>query len=398
MAAPTSYLSLTLTVFVTLFLSEIPASGQGFAFNPRVEVQQETRIDWISAVSGRSIADPPKELLKGYRSDLQNYVLYGPTNVANGRGYPLILCISYRSTSFGWDYCRGTCMRHGVVYAEPLRAGNRVPMAQRVRIVVDVLDDVRRRFPIDPDRTYLMGYSGGGTTAGLILRTLPEYFGGALLSSGHSPIPQVPWQAQRMKERLSLSMHAGSLEKSVALELKHVSGPLYQEVGIRSHYYIHEGMWHAMVSPATVEQVYQWLEAGLSQRRAMANLFPTTRITGNPTRQQWAAAMLDEAKKRLENPNQIVAGLEQLNTIANRWPDLDEGKQAKGIFDDYQSREPRPWVAEAKKARLRLTQRLAEQYESLATGNIGSSKVRRSTFARGALMNWKIIIKESDDG
>ncbi len=373
------------------------AGGQGFGFDKRAPVRAETRLDWAYVVRGRSFAEPPTDLLPDYQSKRQGYVLYGPRQVDASRKYPLILFISFRSTSFGWTYCRQTCARHGVIFAEPLKAGNRVPTTRRVRIILDVLDDVRRRFPIDPDRTYLMGHSGGAAMAELISRSLPEYFGGTMLSSGHAPIPQHPWLAQRMKERLSLSIHAGQNEKTVALDLQHVTGPLLQQLGVRTQFHIHPGVGHVMVPPATIEQAYRWLEAGLDQRREMAEQIATAREEGNPTPEEWAAVMLAEAKQRLETDDQLIVGLEQLDSIWKRWPHLEEGRQAKQLFDDYQSREHRPWVEQARQSRLSLTQELAQRYEGLAMGRVGLSKVRRAGFARGAISNWKIILRETDD-
>ncbi len=371
--------------------------AQSFVYQKKVKVQSDTRIDWWSAASGVSLPELPENLRTGYAATRQKYDLYGPTRIADpGRGYPLILFIPFRDTPFGWDHCGPTCTGNGVIYAEPYDVGNRTLGHERIHIVLDVLDDVRKRFPIDPDRTYLVGYSGGGAIADHIARRLPEYFGGVLVSSHPTPIPRLPWQLIRMRERLSYALHAGGREPW-RYGIEGVDGPLLQFVGVRTFLKIHPELGHRMVPPAAVEETYHWFEGGLADRRAAASRYPASRIQGVVSREDWSAALLAEAKQRLEDPKQLVAGLEQLKSITVRWPDLQEAKEAKKIFDDYQSRDPRPWVAEAKRARLRVTEELATRYEALARGRIGSSKARRTTFANGAIINWTIIINESEN-
>ena len=53
----------------------------------------------------------------------------------------------------------------GIAYVAVRGAGNNVPPPQRVRIVLDCLDELRRNVPIDPDRTYISGFSGGARIA-----------------------------------------------------------------------------------------------------------------------------------------------------------------------------------------------------------------------------------------
>src|SRR6266480_1716891 len=72
--------------------------------------------------------------------------------------------------------------------AAPYGAGNSTPAGQRARIILDVLDDVRRQYAIDPDLTYLTGFSGGGRMACAIGFALPEYFGGVIPLCGTNTI------------------------------------------------------------------------------------------------------------------------------------------------------------------------------------------------------------------
>src|SRR6266699_649079 len=77
-----------------------------------------------------------------------------------------------RPTRLGWEFVASGCGKEAL----KLRA-DFDPLGQRVRIVLDVLDQVRRDYRVDPDRTYLSGFSGGGRVACTIAFALPEYFG-----------------------------------------------------------------------------------------------------------------------------------------------------------------------------------------------------------------------------
>jgi len=372
------------------------ALAQSFVYTSKVKVQAETRIDWLYPLLRTSPERPPDGLLDGYVSTRQKYELIAPPRVGrNACLYPLLLFVSFRGTSFGWNYRGPTCIRHGVIYAEPLKAGNSTPFSKRVRIVLDVLDDVRRRYPIDPDRTYIAGHSDGGFTANRIALLLPEYFGGVLSSSAPPRFPSEPWRIRRLQDRLSVVMHAGRKEP-VGMEIGMVHGPVFERVGIRAAYQVHRNLGHAMPSAGTIEQSFMWMEEGLDERPAMARQFPASSVGGGPTREEWAVAVLAEAKARLDDPKLVASGLEQPEGLRRRWPDLDAATEAKNIVEDYASRDSRPGEESARQERLRITQILAESYET-ASMRLGSSKMRRAIFAQGAIKNWEVIIADSAD-
>lgn len=373
-----------------------PIFAQRFRRFSRVQVSAETRIDWMYPVLRRSPAEPPEGLLDDYVSIQQRYVLYAPEpKTVFGRPMPLVLFISFQDTPVGWNVFGPTCAQRGVIFAEPMKAGNMTPTLKRVRIVLDVLDDLRRRYTIDPDRTYIAGYSGGGSTAALIATALPEYFGGVIASNTVVPIPQTASRLERVRSRLSVVMFAGGREP-LALNVGRLDGPIFAKFGVRSQYRVFPGRGHAMPHAPAFDDAYAWLEQGVGQRRAAALKRASSRIAGAPTRQQQAKLFFDDANTLLDDETQVHLALAFMDDIAQRWGDLTEGREAKRIFEEYKSRSDRPWEKLAKRERLARTLFLAELYDREANG-VGLSKLERGVVAKGAIRNWRIILSDSDD-
>lgn len=147
-----------------------------------------------------------------------------------------------------------------------------------------------------------------------------------------------------------------------------------------------------MPDAAAFDDAFVWLE----QRRDAAVKRPSTRVAGAPTREQQATLFVDDAKALLDDKTRVHIGLAFMDSIAQRWPDLPQGKEANQIFDDYKARPIRPWEEAAKRERLEQTRFLAELYDQEASG-IGLSKLQRAVVAQGAIDNWRIILSDSDD-
>ena len=209
------------------------SSAQPFVRQTKVRVTAPTTMDWSYAVSGESLAEAPEVLTPGYKPTAQRFDLYAPRPGTVARRLPVILFISFRAAPMGWDYVGPTCVREGVVYVGPHGAGNSTPSAERIRIVLDCLDEVRRNLPTDPDRTYIAGYSGGGYIASRIAMLLPEYFGGLIASNMSVPLPTTAWHRDRMIHRLSVASIVGENEAS-GLEMSRIHTPFLQAIGVRA--------------------------------------------------------------------------------------------------------------------------------------------------------------------
>lgn len=386
--------SLIVLTFLLVWQSTLQA--QRFTRRIRVHVSGPTQMDWLYPLLLSSPETVPAGMLQGYKSTEQRYDLYAPPVGSVAQALPLIIFVSYRDTPMGWDYLGPTCVANGVVYVEPYKAGNSNSPALRVRRVLDALDDVRRKYPIDPDRTYIAGYSGGGGVASRIALTIPEYFGGCIASSISFPPPTSPWQLDRARQRLSIASIVGEKE-SPGFEMGRVQVPIMKRMGIRAECSVVPMLGHGTPPPRYFDAAFHWLDQAAPQRSLAAGKRAALRITGNPSRQQWAAAMLSECKALLVNPETIHVGLGLLNDLHRRWPDLVEGQEAKSIFNEYQTKDDRPWVEDAKRERLAITAIMADIYELATQQTIGLTKVRRATYAQGAINNLRILVRDSSD-
>ncbi len=113
---------------------------------------------------------------------------FAPKGYQASKAWPLIVFVSAGDQPAGWNNWKPVCEKEGVFFCSPFAAGNPVPAGQRTRIILDMLDDVRRNFRIDPEQTYLSGFSGGARMACAIGFALPEYFGGIAPVCGTNPI------------------------------------------------------------------------------------------------------------------------------------------------------------------------------------------------------------------
>jgi pimeloyl-ACP methyl ester carboxylesterase len=85
--------------------------------------------------------------------------------------------------------------RLGVVFITAARSGNdENPLGRRVPLALLGAAEARRRFPIDPERVYVGGFSGGSRIALRLALAYPDVFRGVILDAGSDPIgtPQVP--------------------------------------------------------------------------------------------------------------------------------------------------------------------------------------------------------------
>ena len=78
---------------------------------------------------------------------------------------------------------------HGMIFVSAAKSGNEENVIDR-RIPLALLGayNVMQRYPIDPDRVYIGGFSGGSRVALKTALAYPDLFRGALLNAGSDPI------------------------------------------------------------------------------------------------------------------------------------------------------------------------------------------------------------------
>jgi hypothetical protein len=129
----------------------------------------------------------------------ERFLIYQPAAQPPPHGFALLVFVP------PWQDARlppGWAMvleRFGVVLITAARSGNdENPVSRRVPLALLAAAEARRRFPIDPERVYVAGFSGGSRIALRIALAYPDVFRGAILDAGSDPIgtPEVPLPPQ----------------------------------------------------------------------------------------------------------------------------------------------------------------------------------------------------------
>src|SRR5262245_26898641 len=324
-----------------LLAADTPRPG----YQPGVKVSAETRLDWMFALANQSPKQAPKGWVDGYDSTRATYELFVPRGLDARKPSAAILFISPGDKAMGYASWQQACQELGVILAGPHAAGNDCPMQRRVRIVMDVLDDLRRKFNIDPDRTYIAGFSGCGRVACAIGFALSEYFGGVIPVCAGGDLREESWLRQRVIDRLSVAHVTGESDFNRG-EVERWRNPMLTEVGVRSRAWTFPKLGHGVPGGKSLVEVLRWLEEGLDARRALAKKYPASRMAESMSRDAWAAALLTEAKGRLKQPASLYSGLMQIKGIADRWPDVPATREAQKLLEEYDGRTERPWEAD----------------------------------------------------
>jgi hypothetical protein len=339
-----------------------PALPPGY--HPTVHVAGSGRLDWTFVVNTSSLDPGPSALTAGYNSAAGSYELYVPPGYNPRQAYPLILQVNTAPRSDGWGHWQKTCQSRRVLFAGVHNAGNEVPMPLRARVVLDVLDDVRRRFHVDVDRTYITGCSGAGHAACSIGQALPELFGGIIPICGAWNLRVEHMSRQRVAERLSIAVLTGAMDFN-GPELVREFYPILREQGVRSLLRVYPGMGHGYPTPAQLDQIFQWVEAGLSQRRLVAALFPASRLVGAASPDQWSLAVVEEAGRRLELPGGEASGLFELQAVVDRWAGLPAAELAQKLLNDFDAHSPVPWKQIARTERMNFRYLQAKMFDGI---------------------------------
>jgi predicted esterase len=141
------------------------------------------------ADSGATLARYPLEVTS------ERFLLYQPATPPPLHGYALLVFVPpWQDARLppGWA---GALERFGAVFITAARSGNdESALGRRAPLALIAAAEARRRFPIDPERVYVGGFSGGSRIALRLALAYPDVFRGAILDAGSDPIgtPEVP--------------------------------------------------------------------------------------------------------------------------------------------------------------------------------------------------------------
>ena len=319
----------TVSVLMAVPASAAPPTG----FQDKVQVSGPTHLDWKFAAS--AFGPDAAKLPADYDSRQQHYQLYVPRDYDAKKTWPLVVFISPGDDPLGWRHWQKTCESAHALFCAPFGAGNSCPVGQRTRIVLDMLDDVRRQYRIDPDRTYLTGLSGGGRMACTIAFALPEYFGGVAPICGTNPLPHLDAVRHRVLDRLSVAFLTGENDFN-RKENEAYMAPMFKELGIRSKLWVVPKMGHAVPPSDVLSEAYAWMADGFKHRQEDAKAHPglTASPEDAPVPEKVAGKQVEEAEAELKKAGRAWRGVALLRAVVERWPNTDAGAKARQLLKD----------------------------------------------------------------
>jgi predicted esterase len=296
-----------------------------------VAVSAPTRLDWefVARRFGRDADELPEK----YEPKKQKYQLFIPAGYSRKKLWPLIVFISPANDPVGWPAFETVCEREGIFFCCPFKAGNKVAGGLRSRIILDMTDDVRRRFRIDPDQTYIGGFSGGGRMACTVGFALPEVFAGIIPVCGTNPPGPLTYLRHRLVDRVSVAFVTGELDFN-RRENEEWMAPYLKELEIRSNLWVVPGVGHDIPGPAVMEDVVAWLAADVQRRREDARARPNLSLNADEAFRDEALAsrLLEAAQSELKEPERIWHAVAILAGVISRWPKSETADKARDLL------------------------------------------------------------------
>lgn len=295
------------------------------------KVAAPTRLDWAFAAQG--FGKDAAKLPASFDSTKQRYQLYVPKSYDRTKAWPLVLFISPGDQPAGWSNWKGVCEKEGVFFCSPYAAGNSVAAGPRTRIILDALDDVRRHYAIDPDQTYISGFSGGGRMACAIGFALPELFGGVVPVCGTNPPPALDYLRHRLQDRLSVALVTGETDFN-RKENEEYMGPWLKDLDVRAKVWVAPKVGHAVPGEKILAEVYAWLKEDLPRRQTERKDRPKLALTAEeaPAGNEQAKRLVEAAEAELQKRERIWRGIALLQGVTKRWPKSAAAGQARQLL------------------------------------------------------------------
>lgn len=311
--------------------------------NPRVRVQLEPRLDWTFPLPLAVQATTPREFML-HDSSQTIYQLWVPRTYRHAVPHPAVVFVSSKPVPEELLAFDALCRKYDMLFAVAYNGGDLAHPALRMRLTLDVLDDLRRRMNIDTDRLYVGGASEGAKTACDLAFAYPEFVGGVFAIGGASSPRPEPWMRDRMNARLSVAVITGEFDPA-RREIEVIRFPVLRDLGARTRLWIVPRQTNVLPVAAILEDAFLWMEAARGIRRAQMITAPTLRVNDGsaPIADLWASAMVDEAAARLKDRRLEESGILQLEGIMRRWRGSDAAMRAAKLLEEHDAKAKVKW-------------------------------------------------------
>ncbi|MDR3418069.1 MAG: PHB depolymerase family esterase [Nevskia sp.] len=123
----------------------------------------------------------------------ERFLVYLPSSAPPASGYGLLVFVSPWPEAVLRQDWLPVLERHHLIFVSAENAGNDADVLdRRIPLALLAYENIHRRYPLDPERVYVGGLSGGARVALRIALGYPDIFRGALLNAGSDPIGEPP--------------------------------------------------------------------------------------------------------------------------------------------------------------------------------------------------------------
>jgi predicted esterase len=165
-----------------VFTDYSPLSGNNELVRRLLTPLSAARIDRAAARSELAVREQSVDLAR------EKFVMYVPSR-APPDGYALLVFVPPWTDArlpLGWG---ATLEQHGMIFVSAANSGNDADIFNRREpLALLAAQNVMTRYPVDPQRVYIGGFSGGSRVALRIALGYPDLFHGVLLNAGSDPI------------------------------------------------------------------------------------------------------------------------------------------------------------------------------------------------------------------
>jgi len=167
----------------------------------------------LAAAQLRDTLARTRKVLSPYALDLtkERFLLYVPSRPPpSPRGFGLLVFVApWKPATLpqGWAL---QLNRYGFIFVTPEDADNAAAvLSRRVPLALSAEQNIARELPVDPQRIFIGGFSGGSRVALRIALGYPDVFHGALLNAGADPLggPTDPLPPRDLFFRFQSSSH-----------------------------------------------------------------------------------------------------------------------------------------------------------------------------------------------
>lgn len=140
------------------------------------------RVSQESMRPGHAIREQPLDLAH------EKFAVYLPSH-APPQGYALLVFVPPWPEAAVPPVWTSPLDRHDMIYVSAANSGNDADVLdRRVPLALLAAYNIMQKYPVDPQRIYIGGFSGGSRVAERIALGYPDLFRGALLLAGSDPI------------------------------------------------------------------------------------------------------------------------------------------------------------------------------------------------------------------